>query len=309
MMNQEKIGKFIAALRKEKHMTQEQLAEKLGTSNRSISRWENGKTMPDLSMLPMICEVLEIRVEELLIGEHLKTEPEIKDGIGMLLELFDREKRRKIRQVNQWFLAGLLCIGIVLLQQVFGILDFSKEPKLLTWVLLLLGIGCEIAGFYNNSKVKKYTDREMLTFLGSNDHKHMKTAGEMLQFAKRKQKVDLKQYEKAFQAISEKLSPEEYVKFSMVADTFLVNDSWTDAWKPWHVAVAVTKERLLICGEAIHGRFMTFYDVESFELKDLSGVQLVNRKIVIEFEKDKLTLEGKELELLKESLEHALKIL
>lgn len=306
MMNHEKIGKFIAALRKEKHMTQEQFAEKLGTSNRSISRWENGKTMPDLSMIPIVCEVLEISVTELLSGERLGKELQIKDSIGMMLELFDREKRRKSRMVNQWFLAGLICIGIVLLQQIFGILDFAKESKVLNYVLLVLGIGCEIAGFYSNSKVKKYTDREMLTFLGSKEYLCMKTAGEMLYFAKRKQKADLKQYEKAFQAISEKLLPEEYVKFSMVADTFLVNDSRTDAWKPWHVAVAVTEERLLICGESIHGRFMTFYDVESFELKNLFGVELVNRKIVIEFRGGKLILEGKELEMLKEPLEEAL---
>ena len=50
-MNQRKIGNFIAELRKEKNMTQEQLAEKLGVSNKSISRWENGVTMPDYSLL------------------------------------------------------------------------------------------------------------------------------------------------------------------------------------------------------------------------------------------------------------------
>ena len=50
-MDQEKIGKFIAELRKEKNMTQEQLAEKMGVTDKSISRWENGKTMPDISML------------------------------------------------------------------------------------------------------------------------------------------------------------------------------------------------------------------------------------------------------------------
>ena len=307
MMNQEKIGKFIAALRKEKNMTQEQLAEKLGTSNRSISRWENGKTMPDLSMLPLVCEVLEISIEELLNGERLGCEPEMKECIGLMLELYDREKQNKIRFVNQCFFAGLICIGIVMWNQGSNILRFAKEPKLLEITLLLLGIGCEAAGFYFNSKKKRYTEQEMFSFLGSKEKLHMKSAGEMLQFAKRMQNVDLKQYEKAFHAISEKLLPEEFVKFSMVADTFLVNESWTDAWKPWHVSVAVTEGRLLVCGEAIHGRFMTFYDVESFELEGLSSVQFQSGKIVIEFEKEKLTLEGKGLEILKNSLEKALK--
>ena len=71
MINQEKIGKFIATLRKEKKkMTQEQFAERLGVSNRSVSRWENGNSMPDLSLLPLISEELGVSVSELLNGEH-----------------------------------------------------------------------------------------------------------------------------------------------------------------------------------------------------------------------------------------------
>ena len=58
MMTQENIGKFIAEKRKEKGMTQEYFAEKLGVTNRSISRWENGKTLPDYSLFPTICETL-----------------------------------------------------------------------------------------------------------------------------------------------------------------------------------------------------------------------------------------------------------
>ena len=61
----------------------------------------------------------------------------------------------------------------------------------------------------------------------------------------------------------------------------IVNESWRDSWKPWHIALAVTEERLLVCGEAIHGRFMTFYDVESFLRKDVLSAELVNGKIVI----------------------------
>lgn len=74
-MDQEKIGKFIAELRKEHNLTQEQLAEILGVSNRSVSRWENGKNMPDVSLFIPICELLNISVNELIIGERLdKTE-------------------------------------------------------------------------------------------------------------------------------------------------------------------------------------------------------------------------------------------
>ena len=70
-MDQSKIGAFIKEIRKEKGLTQEQLAEKLGVSQKSVSRWETGKTMPDYSLLPGICEVLEINAAELLGAERI----------------------------------------------------------------------------------------------------------------------------------------------------------------------------------------------------------------------------------------------
>lgn len=71
-MDQEKIGKFISKLRKEKNMTQEELAEKLGVSSKSISRWETGRNMPDLSLLKLLCEILGVSINELLSGERIK---------------------------------------------------------------------------------------------------------------------------------------------------------------------------------------------------------------------------------------------
>ena len=71
-MNQEKIGKFIYECRKNKNLTQEQLAEKLGVTAKSISRWENGNTMPDYSLLKDLCNELDISINELLSGEEIK---------------------------------------------------------------------------------------------------------------------------------------------------------------------------------------------------------------------------------------------
>ena len=70
-MNQEKIGKFISELRKEKNLTQEQLAEKLGVTSKSISRWENSKTMPDVSLFEPLCNELNITINEFLSGEKI----------------------------------------------------------------------------------------------------------------------------------------------------------------------------------------------------------------------------------------------
>ena len=92
-MNQEKIGKFIAKLRKEKNMTQEQLAEKVGVTDKSVSRWENGKTMPDLSLLPILSKELNVEVSELLNGRKMTKEEliELKDTIEKLIEYSQNE--------------------------------------------------------------------------------------------------------------------------------------------------------------------------------------------------------------------------
>ena len=70
-MNQVKIGKFIAEKRKEKKLTQQQLAEKLGVSDRAISNWENGKNMPDISLFPIISKELDVTVNDLMSGEKV----------------------------------------------------------------------------------------------------------------------------------------------------------------------------------------------------------------------------------------------
>ncbi len=70
-MDQKKIGRFIALCRKENGYTQASLAEKLGITDRAVSKWENGKSMPDASIMLELCELLKINVDELLTGEHI----------------------------------------------------------------------------------------------------------------------------------------------------------------------------------------------------------------------------------------------
>ena len=71
IMDQIKIGKFIATLRKEKELTQEQLGEKLGVTNKTISRWENGNYMPDIEMLSLLSKEFDVSINELISGERL----------------------------------------------------------------------------------------------------------------------------------------------------------------------------------------------------------------------------------------------
>ena len=73
-MNQEKIGKFIAECRKKKKLTQSELAEKLGVTDKSIGNWENGRNMPDLSLFKPLCNELGITINDLLSGEKISKE-------------------------------------------------------------------------------------------------------------------------------------------------------------------------------------------------------------------------------------------
>ena len=98
-MDQIKIGKFISSCRKEQGMTQAALAEKLGISDRAVSKWETGKSMPDSGIMLELCELLGINVNELLSGERIMTEVYDKRAEENLLEM-----RRQIEEKNRQLL-------------------------------------------------------------------------------------------------------------------------------------------------------------------------------------------------------------
>lgn len=124
-MNQLTIGKFIAQKRKEKNLTQEQLAEKLGVSNKTVSKWECGKCMPDYNIVKPLCQELGITVSELMDGE-VKADSNTKvldeeQILGMLRRIQRLEKQKMS------FLGILLVVmGIALLaiSQLLGGTDF-----------------------------------------------------------------------------------------------------------------------------------------------------------------------------------------
>ena len=84
-MNQEKTGKFISAMRKEKGLTQEQLAENLNISKNAVSKWERGMNLPDASNMQELCAILDITINELFIGEKLNKEQHMKVTINIRL--------------------------------------------------------------------------------------------------------------------------------------------------------------------------------------------------------------------------------
>ena len=111
-MDQLKSGKFIAELRKSHGMTQLQLAEKLGVSDKTVSRWECGKGMPELSILMPLCEVLEINVNELLSGEFLTQEIYSQKAEENMLNLIQETTENKVKNSYSFISVFLSCVVI-----------------------------------------------------------------------------------------------------------------------------------------------------------------------------------------------------
>ena len=137
-MNQEKIGKFIAELRKEKNMTQQDLATKLNVTDRAISNWENGRRLPDYSLIKNLCDELGITINELLSGEKLKKEEQknkFEENIINTLDYSDKKEKR-LKKIAIYIIAIIVLIFITLFT--LFIIDFNRmlnnEPVLFsTW--------------------------------------------------------------------------------------------------------------------------------------------------------------------------------
>lgn len=114
MMNQIEIGKFIAKCRKEKKLTQAQLAKKLNITDRAVSKWEMGKNMPDTSIMLELCEILGITVNELLSGEKIDMENYEKKADENLIALKRKDENNITKNVIISILFSItLLIGIM----------------------------------------------------------------------------------------------------------------------------------------------------------------------------------------------------
>ncbi|MBR0420561.1 MAG: helix-turn-helix domain-containing protein [Erysipelotrichaceae bacterium] len=137
-MDQIKIGKFIAALRKEKNMTQSELAEKLGVSNRAVSKWETGKSMPDSGIMLELCALLSINVNELLSGERISADEYNAKAEENMIAL---SKRNSNRSNSGYGIVSILTIIFVVLKLTNNI-DWSWVWVLSPiWITLIIGAG------------------------------------------------------------------------------------------------------------------------------------------------------------------------
>lgn len=132
-MDQIKIGKFIASCRKERGMTQANLAEKLRISDRAISKWETGKSMPDSGIMLELCDLLKINVNELLSGERIMTEAYDKRAEENLLAMKQEveEKNRQMLRMEYWLSYPALIAGLAMVL----VAAFIEMP---VWLQILL---------------------------------------------------------------------------------------------------------------------------------------------------------------------------
>ena len=113
-MNQIKIGRFIAERRKKANLTQMQLADKLGITDKAISKWERGITMPDTSIMLELCELLDISVNELLSGEKMDMEIKYQQNEQLLLDLAkELEEKNKKVWTSMWMILILSTIALL----------------------------------------------------------------------------------------------------------------------------------------------------------------------------------------------------
>lgn len=159
-MNQVRIGKFISKCRKKKGITQNELAELLGITNRAVSKWETGICMPDAGTIPELCQILDISISDLFSGEKIMENN--KDSEKFILKLVkekaERDKQLLILEILIGILSTSVLVSFILLASFINVSVYVKFIIILCGIILFaLGIFYallieRIAGYYECSK-------------------------------------------------------------------------------------------------------------------------------------------------------------
>ena len=161
-MDMKKIGSFLKALRKEKGLTQEQLAEKLGVAGRTVSRWETASNMPDLSVLIQLAEFYDIEVGEILDGERKDKvmDKEVKETLNKIADYSNDEKQKAVN-VYKFSLMTMFFIGFIIVLIEFAMLVDFRYIIAESLPLLIGGCTCVIMtiknGLWDTFSNKKIT--------------------------------------------------------------------------------------------------------------------------------------------------------
>lgn len=159
-MNQEKIGKFILECRKAKKLTQSELAEKLGVTDKSVSNWENGRNMPDLSLFKPLCELLNITINDLISGERVskdKYQERLEENIITTIDYTNK----KVSEKDNFIGIILIVFGVII-----AITAMTIFPSESSWgsIFSIFGAIVSLIGVSRFSKKLNYAKRLLINF-------------------------------------------------------------------------------------------------------------------------------------------------
>ena len=140
-MDMIKIGKFITECRKKQNLTQTELAEKLSITDRAVSKWECGKSMPDSSIMLELCEILKISVNELLTGEALEMTDYNLQAEKNLIEMKKQKEESDRRLLTMEILIGIVSVIFLTTLIIIGALIVHNDESKYWVFLILLGVG------------------------------------------------------------------------------------------------------------------------------------------------------------------------
>jgi transcriptional regulator with XRE-family HTH domain/DNA-directed RNA polymerase subunit RPC12/RpoP len=152
-MDQVKIGKFIAECRKRNNLTQMQLAEKLNITDRAISKWENGKAMPDSSIMLDLCKELKINVNELLSGEVIKMDNYNEKAEELLIEMKKQKEEADKKMLQLEWVIGYMA-SLTFLTLVF-VASYVEMANWLRIILIVFGAISFVVGMGHGIRIEQ----------------------------------------------------------------------------------------------------------------------------------------------------------
>ena len=174
-MDQVKIGRFIAQRRKANNMTQMQLAEKLGITDRAVSKWETGKSLPDVAIMPELCGLLNITINDLFNGEVVVMEDYKEKSEKLLIEMAKQKEQADKNLLTLEILIGVLSV-IILLGFTFAA-SFFDMPDWARICLIIAGVIPCLVGLFFALKIEQTAGYYECADCG---HRYVPTFGRVL---------------------------------------------------------------------------------------------------------------------------------
>ena len=169
-MDQQKIGEFLKTLRKDKKLTQEELADKMNVSRRTVSRWETGSNLPDLSILVELADLYDVDMREIFNGERNDetVDKDLKETMLMAADYTDDHMKKVMKRMQLMFIGATVCGALYIILLFFGPNIDTGLYGMLNGLLLGIMFGMLILGILITDKnFAKITERKQ-QLLGKN---------------------------------------------------------------------------------------------------------------------------------------------